>query len=394
MAVVTKVDRAPEGLYEKVTDNVVNVGLGYVCVRNQIDGGKSCEEAREREKDFFLNHDQLSSLPPSMLGVGSLAQRLASIQGDRIRKSFPSIQQQIQSTLWERQKELQALPRGVGSVAEAMTLFHGSLNKRRRVMHDVLNGRYDDYDENEMHMAARLDTMFKKFATEVRESSSKFMSKEFRMVCSEAIAESRGMSLANILSHPVLQQIIRKEVKKIEPIAQNIVLNSRRYAEEVAHRVADDSVEGYPRICSLMRTSVTASLDSAQVRCTEFVERIMKKELAIVYTNNHYYMDTVTKVQEFVQQTRTQRTNYARANATPPEVNFDMENFDVDDIMSNEDQASLQMQINIYAYWMVITKRVCDIIPMEIRYSLSECLLEERTRRFWREYLVVRILKH
>ncbi|XP_024031831.1 putative dynamin-related protein 4A, partial [Morus notabilis] len=35
LAVVTKCDKSPEGLLEKVTSDDVNIGLGYVCVRNR-----------------------------------------------------------------------------------------------------------------------------------------------------------------------------------------------------------------------------------------------------------------------------------------------------------------------------------------------------------------------
>lgn len=35
LAVVTKADKASEGLLEKVTTDEVNIGLGYVCVRNR-----------------------------------------------------------------------------------------------------------------------------------------------------------------------------------------------------------------------------------------------------------------------------------------------------------------------------------------------------------------------
>ena len=35
LAVVTKSDRAPEGLFEKVTENAVPIGLGYVLVCNR-----------------------------------------------------------------------------------------------------------------------------------------------------------------------------------------------------------------------------------------------------------------------------------------------------------------------------------------------------------------------
>lgn len=85
-------------------------------------------------------------------------------------------------------------------------------------------------------------------------------------------------------------------------------------------------------------------------------------------------MDTVTKVQERVQQSQTLKDNYLSGRSYETGLK---EYLDVEDLVFNEDQASRLMQINVYAYWKVITKRVCDIIPMEIRFSLSEGLLEE-----------------
>ena len=55
LAVVTKSDMAPEGLLEKVTADDVNIGLGYVCVRNRI-GDESYEEARVEEAKLFETH--------------------------------------------------------------------------------------------------------------------------------------------------------------------------------------------------------------------------------------------------------------------------------------------------------------------------------------------------
>ena len=36
LAAVTKTNKSPEGLQEKVCSDDVNIGLGYVCVRNRI----------------------------------------------------------------------------------------------------------------------------------------------------------------------------------------------------------------------------------------------------------------------------------------------------------------------------------------------------------------------
>ena len=49
LAVVTKADKAPEGLLEKVTADDVNIGLGYICVRNRI-GDESHESRRSSIK--------------------------------------------------------------------------------------------------------------------------------------------------------------------------------------------------------------------------------------------------------------------------------------------------------------------------------------------------------
>ncbi|GJW36634.1 dynamin-related protein 4C-like protein [Tanacetum coccineum] len=53
--VVTKVDKNPEGLLEKVTANDVNIGLGYICVRNRV-GKESHKEARIKEVKLFAAH--------------------------------------------------------------------------------------------------------------------------------------------------------------------------------------------------------------------------------------------------------------------------------------------------------------------------------------------------
>nr|XP_048323305.1 putative dynamin-related protein 4A [Ziziphus jujuba var. spinosa] len=75
IAVVTKADRAPEGLLEKVTADDVNIGLGYVCVRNRI-GNESYEEARMEEATLFKTHPLLSKIDKSIVGIPVLVQKL------------------------------------------------------------------------------------------------------------------------------------------------------------------------------------------------------------------------------------------------------------------------------------------------------------------------------
>ncbi|RYR33760.1 hypothetical protein Ahy_A10g048385 [Arachis hypogaea] len=83
LAVVTKAEKSPEGLLEKVTADDVNIGLGYVCVRNRIDD-ESYEEVRIEEERLFESHPMLSKIDKSIVGVPILAQRLVQMLLGRI----------------------------------------------------------------------------------------------------------------------------------------------------------------------------------------------------------------------------------------------------------------------------------------------------------------------
>ncbi|CAH2042881.1 unnamed protein product [Thlaspi arvense] len=74
-----------KSLVEKIIADDVNIGLGYVCVRNRI-GEESYEEARREETSLFQTHPLLSKIDKSMVGVPVLAQRLVQIQASIISK--------------------------------------------------------------------------------------------------------------------------------------------------------------------------------------------------------------------------------------------------------------------------------------------------------------------
>lgn len=97
LVVVTKADRAPEGLLEKVTNDDVSIGLGYVCVRNRI-GDESYEEARMEEARLFGTHPLLSKIDESIVGIPVLANKLVQIQATIISKCLPNIVKQIKMT--------------------------------------------------------------------------------------------------------------------------------------------------------------------------------------------------------------------------------------------------------------------------------------------------------
>ncbi|KAK4389276.1 Dynamin-related protein 4C [Sesamum angolense] len=169
LAVVTKADRSPEGLLEKVTADDVNIGLGYVCVRNRI-GDETYEEAREEEAKLFETNPQLSKINKSMVGIPVLAEKLVKIQATIIVKCLPEIVRKINDKLSANIEDLNKLPKHLNSVAEAMTSFMHILGSAKESLRKIiLQGEFDEYpDSAEMHCTARLAEMLNQYSTDLQ----------------------------------------------------------------------------------------------------------------------------------------------------------------------------------------------------------------------------------
>ncbi|GJW55229.1 dynamin-related protein 4C-like protein [Tanacetum coccineum] len=72
-------EKLNDELLEKLNANDVKVGLGYVCVRNQIND-VTYDKARIQEAKLFETHPLLSKIDKSMVGTPVLAQKLVKIQ--------------------------------------------------------------------------------------------------------------------------------------------------------------------------------------------------------------------------------------------------------------------------------------------------------------------------
>lgn len=76
----------------------MNIGLGYVCVRNRV-GDETYQEAREKEEELFKKHPFLSKIDKDIVGIPVLAKRLVEIQAKMITRCLPDI---VTKIVWEQ----------------------------------------------------------------------------------------------------------------------------------------------------------------------------------------------------------------------------------------------------------------------------------------------------
>ncbi|KAI8546584.1 hypothetical protein RHMOL_Rhmol07G0130200 [Rhododendron molle] len=159
-------------MFEKVTADDVNIGLGYVCVRNRI-GDESYEEARVEVAGLFQTHPLLSKIDESMVGVPVLAQKLVQIQATIISRCLPDIVWRINEKLNASISELNKMPQNLSSVAEAMMAFMRIIGSSKESLKKILlRGEFDEYpDEKHRHCTARLVEMLNQYSDELPKSA-------------------------------------------------------------------------------------------------------------------------------------------------------------------------------------------------------------------------------
>ena len=255
LAVVTKCDRAPEGLLEKVTMNAVNIRLGYVCVRNCLND-ETNEEARAKEKALFNAHPKLKKIDKSIVGIPVLATRLMQIQAKSINKSLPTIVKKIDTMLSERQAELTNLPQHLCNSREADVAFVKVLNSMKECLNKiVIEGDFKQFhDDKQMHCTARMREMFEIYYNDLRNTGSiggKFLAKE-----TEMLEEAKGVGLPNFLSRPVFLNLLQRLVEQITGRSLELVFKVWEYIENVILQVIDFYCHCYPQLQSESRRVV------------------------------------------------------------------------------------------------------------------------------------------
>jgi GTP-binding protein EngB required for normal cell division len=220
LAVVTKVDRTPEGLLEKVTMDDVNIGLGYVCVRNRI-GEETYDQARVEEERLFKYHPLLSKIDKEMVGIPVLAQRLVQIQATIIAKCLPDIVRQINDRLSRSSTELDQMPPDLNNVADAVRAFSHIVKRVCASLEKILvRSEFDEYHEDShFHGTARISEMLNGYAKKLpahipRVSGELFLMEEMRV-----LEETKGINLPNFLPRSAFLVLLKKKVETIKQVS-------------------------------------------------------------------------------------------------------------------------------------------------------------------------------
>ncbi|CDP19972.1 unnamed protein product [Coffea canephora] len=372
LAVVTKADKAPEGLMEKVTADDVNIGLGYVCVRNRI-GDESYEEARAEEAMLFQTHPLLSKINKSIVGIPVLAQKLVQIQATIISKCLPDIVRKINDKLAASVAELNKLPQKLNSVPEAVTAFMRIISSAKESLRKILiRGEFDEYpDEKEMHCTARLATMLSKYSDELQSISIKSEQKQnFLEEEISILEEANGISLPNFLPRAAFLALLQKRVKAISAAPAEFVDKFWEYLQGVLAPVLTKHSDNYPPIQSSIRRATQNLVCKKREQSVDWVLQIIDMEKLTDYTCDPEYSATWHKLMA------RQDTFMELINDHWKPTSMEIDGFGVVEIghLRNHVLVARQafdLKMRMTAYWKIVLRRLVDCMALHLLFSIQ-----------------------
>ncbi|CAF0759358.1 unnamed protein product [Adineta steineri] len=391
---VSKIDKYDKGIAEKLQGRglgSMELQLGCVAVLNrnqdEIDQNISFDEMKQREEQFFIDHKQaFEHLPDEFKGSKQLVRRLATIQQERIRSTFPDIIKRLRKQIAEKKAQLKKIPASMNTESECWTTFQSMINIYRESISDNVKGEYgpvasinitnvpttsknvkDESDsdinfnftlfesdegslsnEDEDHIAYHIYHLQLKFQKECRNSFTDFFSSNYQKVVLREIDRTAGVSLPNFPSYQIIVGLFRKELQKLPDCCHELVEKMHEYMSKCLLQLFEHAFSNvYRRLKDRLKEVVIKQLNDVKEKLSERVLEILDTERR-VFTLNHYYMDTINKLKEKNKEESDDHQASVKASLTPMAKNS--MNTTAYAPVSNEAQAANDIQIALHSY--------------------------------------------
>ncbi|XP_058079439.1 dynamin-related protein 4C-like [Magnolia sinica] len=381
LAVVTKADKAPEGLLEKVTADDVNIGLGYVCVRNRI-GDETYEEARIEEATLFKSHPLLSKIDKSIVGIPVLAQKLVQIQANSLSQCLPDIVKKINDKLNKNVTDLNNMPQNLTNVADATQAFMRIVGAAKESLKKVLlRGEFEDFpDDAKMHCTARMAEMLDGFYKDLQSKSSdndSTSSCAFLMVEIGVLEESKWIGLPNFLQRTAFVALLQRKVNRIALAPLDFIQSVLTYIEEVVIRIVSEHSEEYLQLQAMTKRAVHNLIDKMRDRSVKHVKEIIEMEKIADYTSNSDYVKTWSSLME-------NRKTFIEVILDPyMGTKIMLQGFGEVEVghlrqhsLSMLEQA-FDMKMRLTAYWRIVLLRLVDSLALHLLFSVKKLVERE-----------------
>ncbi|KAJ7968793.1 Dynamin-related protein 4C [Quillaja saponaria] len=334
LAVVTKADKNPEGLLEKVTADEINLWWAYPV----------------------------------------LAQKLVQIQAASISKRLPEMVKKINEKLNANLSELQTLPKSMTSAADAMTAFMRIIGLAKESLRKILlTGEFDEYpDEKKMHCTARIVEMLDNYSDQLHQCPESDPCKNFLVEEISVLEESKLVGLPNFLPRAVFFVILQRKVKEISGTPVGFVNQVWSYIGDIVISVLARHSENYCQLQMSIGRAGQTLIGKMKEKCVNQVKEIVEMEKLTDYTCHPEYMSEYNRLS--AQQEAFLEYVYNNVDYPPQ---FNLKGIGMVDVgflehySNNVLQQAFDLKVRMIAYWKIVLKRLIDYMALHLQYNIK-----------------------
>ncbi|KAJ3460208.1 hypothetical protein MRS44_011075 [Fusarium solani] len=238
IGVITKPDLTHPGLDDEKTyirvarnqESANKLQLGWHVLRNRSEKEVSLEARDEVEEEFFKS-GAWATIPENDRGIASLRKKLSRVLYDHIRNSLPSVVEDIENSLRERQEQLDRLGKPRADDAEKRLFLVSIAGEFQRLARDGIHGRY-----NEHRFFGDLEAEDRKLRAQLRSFNQTITTTELNAQLEKHAAANQGRELPGSSNTDLAIQLFKKQAAPWKEIAECHI----RQVIDIAKAFVDD----------------------------------------------------------------------------------------------------------------------------------------------------------
>lgn len=380
IGVVTKIDNLPPGseIVKQMSGDSLPLRHGYFAVRNrsqmEINEGMGLDELTRKETELFATDAVLKHLPEEQRGMARLLDKVASEQSKRLDERIPPMRSEIQCLIRKDSEALAGLPLPMADDAARLQFLNRKLS---HIQADFRRCVESDTDvlgvaRKETNLAARVHEVMATMEENTREKPPTFKEDHVTDQLRHANKEGLGYNLSNFMQGSVFRSVFREAVGPVLKEEAAVAVTATRKAVEACFCALVDHHLGNgvtPAIRSALKHLFCEMLDDVTSKTAQIVECLQRAEASVTHTTNHYYMQTIQKFEEKVNEEAHNWRNGSKLR------NMGNEQFGLDEEFmhntalsfhkgSNDALAVHTMQVSLHAYSKVVQKRFSDSVAV------------------------------
>ncbi|XP_045078861.1 interferon-induced GTP-binding protein Mx2 [Coregonus clupeaformis] len=376
----TKPDLVDKGTEETVVDivhnEVIHLTKGYMIVKcrgqKEIMEQVSLTEATEREKAFFKEHLQLSTLyDEGHATIPKLAEKLTLELVHHIEKSLPRLEEQIEEKLEETRTALERC--GTGPPEDPKERLYFLIDKVTLFTQDAINlSTGEELKSGDINVFSTLRTEFGKWKAHLDHSGKNF-NKKIEKEVADYEKRYRGRELPGFINYKTFEVMVKDQVKQLEEPAVKKLKEISDAARKVFIQLAQNTFTGFPILLKTAKTKIETIKQEKESTAESMLRTQFKMEL-IVYTQDSTYNYSLRKRKreeeeleegELVIKSPLPSTFGSQRGFSGASVKRTVNGLAT--------HATLrEMMLHLKSYYHIASQRLADQIPMVIRYLVLQ----------------------